>query len=118
MIPGVADDAWMQPPERPGLTGAESFVGVDASVTEFWRFAMSDLRMNNTRGYLAEFLVAKAVGLSDVRRIEWDAYDLLVDGWIRVEVKSLAYLQMWEQRRLSRIEFSGLRGTEVRPTSR
>lgn len=64
--------------------------------------------MHNTRGYLAEFLVARAVGLGEVRRIEWDAYDLLVDGRIGVEVKSSAYLQVW---RLSRIEFSGLRGT-------
>ena len=107
-----ADDAWMQPPERPALTGGEPFVGAgDAWVTDFWRFAMSDLRMNNTRGYLAEFLVAKAIGLGEVRRVEWDAYDLLIDEWIRVEVKSSAYLQMWPQWRLSRIEFSGLRGT-------
>jgi hypothetical protein len=105
----------MEPPERPGLTGSESFVGVDASVTDFWRFALSDLRMNNARGYLAEFLVARAIGLSEVRRIEWDAYDLLVDGWIRVEVKSSAYLQLWPQWRLSRIEFSGLRGTRYDP---
>jgi hypothetical protein len=111
----MADDAWMQPPTRPGLTGAEFFVGVDASVADFWRFAMSDLRMNNIRGYLAEFLVAGAIGLGDVRRIEWDAYDLLVDDWIRVEVKSSAYLQAWEQQHLSRIEFSGLRGTRYDP---
>ncbi|MET4783058.1 hypothetical protein [Glaciihabitans sp. UYNi722] len=69
--------------------------------------------MNSARGYLAEFLVARAVGFGDVRRIGWDAYDLLVDGWIRVGVKSSASLQVWEQRRLSRIEFSGFaaRGT-------
>lgn len=108
-------DGWIRPPERPGLTGAERFVGVDASVTDFWRFALPDLRMNNARGYLAEFLVARALGLADVRRVEWDAYDLLVDGRIRVEVKSSAYLQLWEQPRLSRIEFSGLRGTRYDP---
>ena len=106
---------WIQPPERSGFTGVESFAGIDASVADFWRFAMSDLRMNNTRGYLAEFLVARALGLADVRRIEWDAYDLLVDDRIRVEVKSSAYLQLWEQRQLSRIEFSGLRGTRYHP---
>ena len=66
-------DQWIQPPERPGFTGVERFAGIDASVTDFWRFAMSDLRMNNARGYLAEFLVARALGLADVRRIEWDA---------------------------------------------
>lgn len=71
--------------------------------------------MNNTRGYLAEFLVAQALGLRDVRRVEWDEYDLLLDKTIRIEVKSSAYLQAWEQRVLSRIQFSGLRGTRYHP---
>jgi len=44
------------------LTGQEPFDGLDATVLDFWRWAMSDLRVNNVRGYLAEFLVAKAVG--------------------------------------------------------
>lgn len=111
----AAGEEWLQPPERPGLTGSERFVGVQASVSDFWRFAMSDLRMNNTRGYLAEFLVARALGLEDVSRVEWDAYDLLVDDRVRVEVKSSAYLQLWEQRQLSRVSFSGLRGTRYHP---
>ena len=104
-------DSWIQPPPAEALTGGETFDGADATVQDFWRFAMSDLRMNNSRGYLAEFLVAQALGLRDVTRVEWDAYDLLLEGDIRVEVKSSAYLQAWEQRQPSRIEFSGLRGT-------
>lgn len=75
---------------------------------------MNDLRMNNTRGYLAEFLVARALGLHNVSRVEWDAYDLLLDD-IRIEVKSSAYLQAWEQPKPSRIVFSGLRGTRYHP---
>ncbi|KAF0833086.1 hypothetical protein C8E84_0858 [Ornithinibacter aureus] len=63
--------------------------------------------MNNTRGYLAEFLVARAVGAEGMR-VEWDEYDVLTPGGIRIEVKSSAYLQNWEQRNLSRIQFSGL----------
>jgi hypothetical protein len=55
-------DVWTSAPTLPPLDGSESFSGVDATVLDFWRFALSDLRMNNTRGYLAEFLVAKAVG--------------------------------------------------------
>ncbi|WKK70550.1 hypothetical protein Q0F99_11850 [Rathayibacter oskolensis] len=69
---------------------------------------MSDLTMNNTRGYLAEFLVARALGLNDVRRIEWEAYDLEFDG-ITIEVKSTAPLQAWPQAGYSRQVFSGLR---------
>lgn len=105
---------WISPPPPKDLTGQEIFTGTGASVSDFWRFAMSDLRMNNTRGYLAEFLVANAIGLQNVKRTEWDAYDLLLDD-IRIEVKSSAYLQAWEQPRLSRISFSGLRGTRYHP---
>ena len=94
-------------PLVPPLTGSEHFTGVDATVSDFWRFAMSDLRMNNTRGYLAEFLVAKAVATT-APRVEWDAYDVLTPDGIKIEVKSSAYLQVWDQARLSRIEFTGL----------
>lgn len=104
------ENNWIVPPPATDLNGQEPFEGANASVIDFWRFAMSDLRMNNTRGYLAEFLVANAIGLEKVKRTEWDAYDLLLDD-IRIEVKSSAYLQAWEQPRLSRISFSGLRGT-------
>ena len=59
----MSSEPFEQPAAAPGLRGDEAFVGVDAQVLDFWRFAMSDLRMNNTRGYLAEFLVARALGL-------------------------------------------------------
>lgn len=75
---------------------------------------MNDLRVNNVRGYLAEFLVARALGLNEARKVEWDECDLRLDG-IKVEVKSSAYLQTWEQPRLSRISFSGLCGTRYHP---
>lgn len=115
MTDPAGPDTWMRPPARPALNGADRFLGVDATVSDFWRFALSDLRMNNARGYLAEFLVARALGLDDVSRVEWDAYDLLVEDRLRVEVKSSAYLQMWEQRTLSQISFRGLRGTRQHP---
>jgi len=96
------------------LTGAERFVGLDATVTDFWAFAMSDLRTNNVRGYLAEFLVARAVGATGLR-VEWDAYDVETPEGIKVEVKSSAALQVWGQRALSRISFGGLRGRAWTP---
>lgn len=38
--------------------GSEPFRGIDdAQVLDFWRFALSDVRMNNVRGYFPEFLV-------------------------------------------------------------
>lgn len=88
---------WVPAPILPRLRGDERFEGMDASVTDFWRFAMSDLRINNTRGYLAAFLVARSLGI-DAQRVEWDDYDVLWEG-VKIEVKSSAYLQAWAQRR-------------------
>ncbi|MDQ1546092.1 MAG: hypothetical protein QOH69_996 [Actinomycetota bacterium] len=104
----------MIPPPATLLSGKEKFVGPGGTVNDFWRFALGDLRMNNARGYLAEYLVATALGIEDVRRIEWDAYDVLWNG-ITIEVKSSAYLQSWDQRRLSTITFAGLKGTRLHP---
>jgi len=61
---------------------------------------------NATRGILAEFLVAAAIGQSDGVRSEWDAYDLQTSSGLKLEVKSSAYLQSWYQRDVSRIIFS------------
>lgn len=88
------------PPRAPQLTGAESFFGVDAAVIDFWKFAMNDLRTNNIRGYLAEFLVARAIG-STAMRVEWAPWDVTGPDGTRVEVKSSGYLQAWGQRKLS-----------------
>lgn len=100
---------WIDAPKLPPLRGDEPFIGAgDATVLDFWRFAMSDLRTNNTRGYLAEFLVTRSLGVV-AERVEWDDFDVLWDG-VKIEVKSSAYLQSWSQRRLSQIKFTGLRG--------
>lgn len=111
---GTGTELWFSAPPATTLGGSERFVGCDANVTDFWAFAMSDLRMNNVRGYLAEFLVAKAVGAPG-GRVEWDAYDVRSPEGIRIEVKSSAHLQVWDQRRLSRIAFTGLRGRTWTP---
>ncbi|TFD36626.1 hypothetical protein E3T37_13455 [Cryobacterium sp. TMT2-10] len=89
---------WLVPPSAVALIGTEEIVGLDATVSDFWQFAMGDLRMNNARGYLAEFIVGRALGLNHAQRVEWDAYDILF-GDITIEVKSSAYLQSWDQRK-------------------
>lgn len=89
------------------LQGDERFSGVDATVADFWRFALPDLRMNNARGWLAEFLVARALGV-DAVRVEWDDFDVIW-GDVKIEVKSSAYLQSWAQTKPSAIKFGGLR---------
>ena len=71
---------------------------------EFWEWAYDDLLANTTRGVLAEYIVAKALGIHDTKRVEWDQYDLEIDG-VKVEVKSAAYVQTWKQPQLSKIAF-------------
>lgn len=110
----MSESEWFSAPPAIPLTGSEPLSGTDATVHDFWRFAMSDLRMNNVRGYLAEFLVAKAVGATG-QRIEWDAFDVLTPDGTRIEVKSSAYLQVWDQRHPSRIVFTGLTGRTWSP---
>ena len=71
---------------------------------EFQAWAYDDLLTNTTRGVLAEYIVATALGILDTKRVEWDQYDLEIDG-VGVEVKSAAYVQTWEQARISEIAF-------------
>jgi hypothetical protein len=71
---------------------------------EFWEWAYDDLLTNTTRGVLAEYIVAKALGIHKTKRVEWDQYDLEI-GDVKVEVKSAAYVQTWKQRQLSKIVF-------------
>lgn len=77
---------------------------------EFLAWAYDDLLTNTTRGVLAEYIVATALGIRDTKRVEWDQYDLEIDG-VKVEVKSAAYVQTWKQTRLSKIVFG------IRPTT-
>lgn len=91
------------------LSGDEEFVP-GLTVRDFWSWAFSDLRLNTTRGLLAQFLVARA--LDDDRPTDegWGNYDVRTPTGIRVEVKAAGYLQSWKQLQPSRISFSRLTG--------
>ncbi len=95
-------------------TGDEAFhkagQPLDLKLIDFWRWSASDLVSNATRGILAEYIVACALGVAKGVRAEWDAFDLLTPSGVRVEVKSAAYLQSWSHKTLSKIIFS------IRPT--
>jgi len=91
-------------------TGNELFhwkgQSLDISLLDFWRWSVSDLVSNATRGRLAEFIVATALNVPfDQVRDEWGAYDLLTPEGIKVEVKSAAYIQSWYQSKPSPITF-------------
>lgn len=91
-------------------TGTERFhqgdddLGFD--LLSFWQWSTSDLVSNTTRGVLAEYIVAHALGLETKGvRNEWAAYDLSTEDGIKVEVKSAAFVQSWHQNKLSSVVF-------------
>lgn len=82
---------------------------------DFYAWAYGDLFTNTTRGLLAEYIVATALGICDTKRVGWNQYDLEIDGAesegaesdrIGIEVKSAGYVQAWKQDRPSEIVFS------------
>lgn len=91
-------------------TGEESFVSQNGEagiqLLEFWQWNQSDLLNNALRGTIAEFIVGKALDAVNEMRLEWDAFDLITSTGIKIEVKSAAYLQSWQQSKNSTIQFS------------
>lgn len=80
---------------------------LDFSLLDFWRWSVSDILSNATRGRFAEFIVATATNIDKTAlRDEWSAYDLRTPDGIKLEIKSAAYIQSWFQRTLSKILFS------------
>ena len=92
-------------------TGDEYFISngnnIGKKLLDYWKWSVSDLISNTTRGTFAEFIVAMAMesDLSGVRE-EWDAYDIETKDGIKIEVKTSAYLQTWIQKDYSKINFS------------
>jgi len=92
-------------------TGAEPLTAngqpVGPTLSDFWGWSASDLVDNTERGVLAEFIVATALGIrTDTVRDSWASWDLTTPDDVRVEVKSAAYLQGWDQKELSKITFN------------
>ena len=91
------------------LNGQESFCGPGIKhplrLIDYWRWSGSELMNNTTRGILAEFLVAAALGLHKEPREEWKEYDLCTKSGTTIEVKSSAYVQSWKQLKTSVIQF-------------
>jgi hypothetical protein len=92
--------------DEPFTSGGQS---LDIFLRDFWRWAVSDLVENTTRGRLAEFIVANALGLHTPVRDSWAPYDLKTPNGVEIQVKCSAYLQSWGHEKLSEIRF------DVRP---
>lgn len=89
----------IQPGPLEPLNGSEPLL--DGTVSDFWRWALSDLRMNIARGYFVEYLVARALGDPAEARIEWGPWDVRAADGTLVEIKSSGRLQSWTTKRLS-----------------
>jgi len=62
-------------------------------LSDFWKWSVSDLISNATRGRFAEFIVASALEIDMTSiRDEWSPYDLITPEGIKVEVKSAMQL--------------------------
>jgi hypothetical protein len=90
----------LRPRDLQRLQGQEE-LGSGQIVLDFWRWALGDLRMNTARGYLLEYLVAKALGDKSPVRVEWGPHDVEAADGTLVEIKAAGYLQSWATKKLS-----------------
>lgn len=73
----------------------QTLIGNLGPLSDFWQWALSDLLANTNRGLLAEYIVARSLGLALTEpREEWAPYDLTYKG-IGIEVKSSGNIQAW-----------------------
>ncbi|WP_417898031.1 hypothetical protein ABN702_17415 [Bacillus haimaensis] len=86
------------------LKPESKIMGTNQTILDFWQWGFSNLRTNNLRGILAEFIVGTALGCLNQPRVEWDAFDLIYNE-MKVEVKSSAYIQAWHKDKFSNISF-------------
>lgn len=83
---------------------------------DFWAWSSSDLLTNTSRGLIAEYIVAHALGIKTAGvRDGWAPFDLQTPTGIKVEVKSCSYLQSWFQKVHSYISFSTKKSTAWSP---
>jgi hypothetical protein len=76
------------------------------TLLDFWSWAFSDVLTNTTRGMLAEFIIAMALGIDLKKpRDVWGKFDLTYRNH-GIEVKSASFHQKWYQQRLSTISFN------------
>lgn len=82
---------------------------LDLSIIDFWSWAYSDLLSNTGRGVLAEFIVYSSLKFypppTSKMRTNWTPYDLTGPSGQRIEVKSAAYLQSWDNEYHKHISF-------------
>ncbi|WP_188455695.1 hypothetical protein [Virgibacillus oceani] len=74
--------------------------GTGKNVLDYWKWAYSTVLNNRERGIFSEFLVGSALDVLNKPRVEWDNADLQYHNY-NLEVKSSAFIQSWEQSKIS-----------------
>jgi hypothetical protein len=67
-----------------------------ASMLDFWQWAMADLCDDDVKGFFAEWVVHKLLGIESPRRVSWANNDLVTSHGVTIEVKASAYWQSWK----------------------
>ena len=81
------------------MNGSEKFEldgkALDFDFNDFWRFQFSNIY--NLQEYIAEFLVAKALGVKESYNTDyWTLFDVLYRN-TRIEVKQTSYYHPWNE---------------------
>ncbi|OQX19488.1 MAG: hypothetical protein BWK80_36855 [Desulfobacteraceae bacterium IS3] len=93
-------------------------ISINYKLIDFWKWSVSDLISNATRGRFAEFIVATALNINiNCVRDEWSAFDLTTNDGIKIEIKSSAFMQSWNQKKPSVVSFSIKRSKSWDPES-
>lgn len=92
-------------------TGSEAFHNngqpIGYTLLNCWQWNFSGIVGNTLRGAIAEYLVACDLGVADGVHVgEWNAYDVRSKSGLKIEVKSAAFVQNWQQKEPSKIKFS------------
>ena len=97
------------------FTGSRNQALTSNTIEDFWQWAYSDIVNNTNRGILAEYIVARALGSEEAVRTNWASWDVDDPANTRVEVKSVAFLQSWEQEQISTPRFGIARAAGYNP---
>ena len=76
------------------LLGAPSLT--NATLFEFWQWAFSDLCDDDIKGFFAEWLVHRLLGVESTRRVSWANSDVVTSNLVTIEVKATSYWQSWK----------------------
>lgn len=76
------------------LLGAASLTST--TLVDFWKWAFSDLCDDDLKGFFAEWLVHKLLGVESPRRVSWANSDVVTLSRVRLEVKATSYWQSWK----------------------